>query len=528
MPDYGRELRFGYFLVPDASAPLLDTAREVERRGLDYIAIQDHPYQRRFVDAWVLMSMIAATTSRISVFPDVANLPLRPPAVMAKAAASLDVLSGGRFELGLGAGAFWDAIEAYGGPRRAPAEALAALTEAIEVIRKVWSGERNLRSEGRHYRLAGAHSGSGARASDRHLVRGVRPARPAACRAGGRRVGAVVPGRAGARSFRWRPGSTSAAADAGRDPGQIRRLLNVGGAITDGASDGMFRGPVQQWADELAQLVQHGFDTFVFGGEPPSWPGSPRKSYPQPGNSSRENAAASQLDASAIPISRAAGIVRSLVMYYGPVWRRRRMEAFYRQFLSPGDLAFDIGSHVGNRVRRSAGSVPGWWRSNHSLTSLALLRFFYGRDPGVTLEACGLAAESGQGELHLSTRTPTVSTFANSWIGEVQADRRFRRLRWDTVVKVPLVTLEELIARHGEPQFCKIDVEGFELDGLLADPRLSFEYIPVSAARAIACVERTSSRRLPIPLLQGRTHRWAVGAWLDAEAMIEVLSPATP
>src|SRR5919206_2176658 len=116
MPDYGRDLSFGYFLVPNAADPLLANAREVEARGLDLIGVQDHPYQRRFVDTWVLMSMIAATTSRVGIFPDVATLPLRPPAVMAKAAASIDVLSGGRFEHGLGAGAFWGAIEAYGGP----------------------------------------------------------------------------------------------------------------------------------------------------------------------------------------------------------------------------------------------------------------------------------------------------------------------------------------------------------------------------------------------------------------------------
>jgi len=99
---------------------------------------------------WTLLSMVAATTSRVGLFPDVANLPLRPPAVLAKAAASLDVLSGGRFELGLGAGGFWDAIEAFGGPRRSPSESYAALAEVIEVIRKVWSGERNLRFEGEH------------------------------------------------------------------------------------------------------------------------------------------------------------------------------------------------------------------------------------------------------------------------------------------------------------------------------------------------------------------------------------------
>jgi alkanesulfonate monooxygenase SsuD/methylene tetrahydromethanopterin reductase-like flavin-dependent oxidoreductase (luciferase family) len=159
MPDYGHTIKFGYFLIPNADAPLLSVAREVERLGLDYVAVQDHPYQRRFVDTWSLLSMIAATTSRIGIFPDVANLPLRPPAVMAKAAATIDLLSGGRFELGLGAGGFWDAIEAYGGPRRTPGESLAALAEAIEVIRRVWSGDRNLRFEGQYYRLQGAHSG---------------------------------------------------------------------------------------------------------------------------------------------------------------------------------------------------------------------------------------------------------------------------------------------------------------------------------------------------------------------------------
>src|SRR5688500_8598806 len=148
MPDHGRPIKFGYFLVPNADAPLLSVAQQVERLDLDYVAVQDHPYQRRFLDTWTLLSMIAATTSRVGLFPDVANLPLRPPAMMAKAAASIDVLSGGRFELGLGAGSFWDAIEAYGGPRRTPGAALAALREGIEVIRKVWSGDRNLRFEG--------------------------------------------------------------------------------------------------------------------------------------------------------------------------------------------------------------------------------------------------------------------------------------------------------------------------------------------------------------------------------------------
>ena len=116
-------LRFGISLVP-ATEPL-DRIRELVRAAddaaLDLVGIQDHPYQRRFLDTWSLIPSLLAETKRISFFPDVANLPLRPPAVMAKAAASLDVLSGGRFELGLGAGGFPTGSRAWAarGERRA-------------------------------------------------------------------------------------------------------------------------------------------------------------------------------------------------------------------------------------------------------------------------------------------------------------------------------------------------------------------------------------------------------------------------
>jgi len=267
MPDYGRVLKFGYFLIPYADAPLLSLAQEAERLGLDYIGVQDHPYQRRFVDTWVLLSMIAAVTSRIGLFPDVANLALRPPAVMAKAAASIDRLSGGRFELGLGAGAFWEAIEAYGGPRRSPGEALAALAEAMEVIRMVWSGERNLRYEGQFYRLKGAQSGP-VPAHPMGIWLGVYGAR--ALRLAGRAADGWVP------SFRGDLNKIAgmaarldaAAAEAGRDPASLRRILNVGGEITTGASNGVLHGPVDQWVDELTLLTtRFGFDTFILWAE---------------------------------------------------------------------------------------------------------------------------------------------------------------------------------------------------------------------------------------------------------------------
>jgi alkanesulfonate monooxygenase SsuD/methylene tetrahydromethanopterin reductase-like flavin-dependent oxidoreductase (luciferase family) len=269
MTDHGHDVSFGYFLIPNADDPLLSTAQEVERLGLDYIGVQDHPYQRRFVETWTLLSMIAATTTRVRLFPDVACLPLRPPAVLAKAAASLDVLSGGRVELGLGAGGFWDAIQGYGGPRRGPADALAALAEAIQVIRKIWSGERSLRFEGGHYRLAGVHSGP----VPTHPIGiwlGVYG--PRALRLAGQVADGWVPSLPDdlktLREMTER--LDGGAADAGREPDEVRRVLNVRGAITDGASEGMLRGPVAQWVDELTTLVvELGFDTFILWTEAP-------------------------------------------------------------------------------------------------------------------------------------------------------------------------------------------------------------------------------------------------------------------
>jgi len=266
MPDYGRPLRFGVFPTPEAGTldEVLALARVADEEDLDYVGIQDHPYQRRFLDTWMLMATVLAKTERVRVFPDVANLPLRPPAVLAKAAASLDVLSGGRFELGLGAGAFWEAVEAMGGPRRTPGEAVDALAEAIEVIRLMWSDQRSVRFDGRYYRLAGVKPGP-APVHDIGIWLGV----------GGRRTLGLV----GRTADGWVPSSgwatpdklpdmnariDEAAVAASRDPTQVARVYNVWGRI-DGTR-GFLQGGVAQWADELTELsVEHGMDTFIFG-----------------------------------------------------------------------------------------------------------------------------------------------------------------------------------------------------------------------------------------------------------------------
>ncbi|SDT49334.1 LLM class flavin-dependent oxidoreductase [Jiangella sp. DSM 45060] len=260
---------FGHFLVPDASQPLVATAQLAETLGFEYAGIQDHPYQRRFADTIALSSAVLTATSTLRVFPDVACLPLRPPGVLAKTAASLDVLSGGRFELGLGAGAFWDAIEGYGGVRRTPGEALAALGEAIEVIRLLWSGERGLRFEGDHYHLRGVHSGP-LPAHDIGIWVGAYG--PRALALTGRLADGWVPS-INADVLRRLPELNervdAAAVAAGRDPSAVRRVFNVGGAITDGVTEGYLAGPVSQWIDELNVLAtEHRADVLVFGGPP--------------------------------------------------------------------------------------------------------------------------------------------------------------------------------------------------------------------------------------------------------------------
>ena len=270
MTDYGRPVRFGVFPTPDAGRPedVLAIAAAADDDGLDLVGIQDHPYQRRHLDAWALLATVLARTERIRVFPDVACLPLRDPAVMAQTAASLDVLSGGRFELGLGAGAFWDAIAAMGGPRRSGREAADALIEAIDVLRLMWSGERSVRYDGAHYQLAGARPGP-APAHDIGIWLGV---------TGPRLLGVL-----GRAADGWIPSSSyvppealadkharidDAARAAGREPADIQRVYNVFGAITDGPPTGFLQGPADQWVDELTELVlDGGMDTFVFAAQ---------------------------------------------------------------------------------------------------------------------------------------------------------------------------------------------------------------------------------------------------------------------
>ena len=239
-------------------------AKAADRAGLELVGIQNHPYQRRFLETWTLISTLVPITRRVRFFPDVANLPLCPPSVLAKAAASLDVLSGGRVEMGLGAGGFWDAIVAMGGPRRCPGEAVRSVEEAIKVVRLVWSKKRSASFNGDFYSLKGYRPGPHP-AHDIGIWVGA--AGPRMLALIGRLADGWVP------SLFWAPPERlpglhkridEAATEAGRKPEEIRRVYNVNGRI-GAEGDGLLEGPVSKWVEELTRLaLELGMDTFIY------------------------------------------------------------------------------------------------------------------------------------------------------------------------------------------------------------------------------------------------------------------------
>lgn len=252
---------------------MLATIEQIDRLGFDLIGIQDHPYNRTQLDALTLIGMGLARTERVRFFPDVANLALRPPAMLAKQAVTLDLLGGGRFELGLGAGAMWDAIAAMGGPRRSPGAAYASLDEGIDILRAAFDGVRSVDHAGEVYQVRGWRPGP-APAHRIGIWLGVLG--PRALGLTGRKADGWVPSLAYVppAAAREAMGKIDAAArEAGRDPADIRRVYNIWGEF-DGPppgpideTSGSFSGNAEAWIAFLTHLVTEvGFDTFVFGG----------------------------------------------------------------------------------------------------------------------------------------------------------------------------------------------------------------------------------------------------------------------
>ncbi len=261
MPDYGHPPRFATFIGPTnspASRPV-ELAQLSERLGFDFVTFQDHPYQSSFLDTWTLLTWVAARTERIGVSGNVLNLPLRqPPAVLARAAASLDLLCGGRVSLGLGAGFFWDAVQAIGGRRLTPLQGVAALGEAIDIIRGIWDadGPGGLDVDGEFYQVHGAERGP---APAHEIPIWIGAHKPKMQGLVGRKADGWLPSLPVMEPGGLAKGNAiidAAARAAGRDPREITRLLN----IFPGAAD----------PEALAQMaIEDGVSIFILASDDP-------------------------------------------------------------------------------------------------------------------------------------------------------------------------------------------------------------------------------------------------------------------
>ena len=227
------------------------------------------------------------------------------------------------------------------------------------------------------------------------------------------------------------------------------------------------------------------------------------------------------------------GIVRSLRIYYGNRRHGPALDRLYRQFIRPGDLAFDIGAHVGDRVaafRRLQARVVA---VEPQPALVKTLRLFYGRDPEVTIEDVAVGRQPGSVELSLNIDNPTVSTASADFIAAAAKAPGWHGQAWPKRLRVPVTTLDALIARHGTPSFIKIDVEGFEAEVLagLGQPvgALSFEFTLIQRDIARACVERcVELGYAQFNAALGESQALVHGDWIGADAMNRWLAELPP
>ena len=218
------------------------------------------------------------------------------------------------------------------------------------------------------------------------------------------------------------------------------------------------------------------------------------------------------------------GLIRSLVIYYGLPWRRRSLARFYQNLIPRDSLVFDVGAHVGSRTRSLLANGAHCVAIEPQPVFAQLLQRLFANNKRVSLVTSAVGREKGEAQLHVSSRHPTVSTLSADWVKRVGSTSGFEEVNWDEKVTVAVTTLDTLIAEHGTPEFCKIDVEGMEaeiLAGLSVPiPIVAVEYIPATIDIALACIERLQSLGdYQYNLSAGETHTMHYDTWVDAATL---------
>jgi len=230
-------------------------------------------------------------------------------------------------------------------------------------------------------------------------------------------------------------------------------------------------------------------------------------------------------------MNRGAGLLRSLAIYHGVPGRQRRLRRLYRQFVRPGDLAFDVGAHAGNRARALAALGCRVVLFEPQPTFARLLRYF-GTPPQWTVVEAAVSATPGSASLEVSHRTPTVATLLRGWQHARAAEAGFEHVVWNERIAVEQTTLDAAIAEFGVPAFVKIDVEGAEFDVLAGVHQpvrgFSFEYLPTAVADVHRCLVRLGELgTYEFNWSVGESYRLAAAEWLEPDGLVAALHSKT-
>jgi FkbM family methyltransferase len=225
----------------------------------------------------------------------------------------------------------------------------------------------------------------------------------------------------------------------------------------------------------------------------------------------------------------ARGVIRSLRIYYGDSARASAMDRLYSGFMQRGDLVFDVGAHVGDRVasfRRLGARVVA---VEPQPALVGVLKMLYWRDTDVKIEATAVGRNTGTTEMTINVNNPTVSTASSEFVNAARDAPGWETQRWTRSVQVPMTTLDALIHKYGVPTFIKVDIEGFELEALqgLTHPvkALSFEFTTIQRNVGLACVERcTAMGYARFNAALGESQNFINASWVASEEIARWLA----